>query len=720
MTQLGIFEVAPSTRDPFLYTPPAKLAAPGEIIVDSFAGGGGASEGIRLALGVSPHVGINHKFSAIAMHAANHPETEHYTENVWKVDPIAACKGRPVGLMWLSPDCTHFSKAKGKKPLSNKRRGLAWVAIRWAATVRPRVMILENVEEFEQWGPLDRATERPCPKRKGQTFRAFVRKLQRFGYVVEWRQLRGCDYGTPELGVPAAPTTRKRLFLIARCDGQPIVWPTPTHGPGRAFAHRTAAECIDWSIPCPSIFITKRQATSLRKKFGIVIKRPLVVKTKRRIARGVFKFVINNPRPFIVGLGGRMGQSPERSVDRPFQTITSKADSAVVMPFLSAYHDAKHANDDRGVDMREPLPTQDTSNRFAVVAPFITKFRTGSTGSAIDEPLHTVTANSHQKKPGGAVPMGLITPFLAPVMHGGDERTHSIEEPMRTVTGAHRGEHSLIAPFLVPRYGEDPNRNDGAGQAPRSNAIDAPMPTIVPTQNGAQLVSAFMAKHFTDRGQRPGSDLNEPLSTITSSDHNALVSLHLQRDFGKSVGSAADAPVPTITGGGGGHAALVASSLIKLKGTAKDGQKIDEPIHTIQSGGNHYAQVCAFLTKYHGATKAGHDLFSPLRTVDTRDRFALVTVSGQDYIIVDIGMRMLVPRELFRAQGFRDSYIIDVEVEVKQKRRKKGRIVYVLKRRTLTKEEQTDMVGNSVNPTLACALVHANYVPVSVPRERVA
>jgi DNA (cytosine-5)-methyltransferase 1 len=680
MTQLGIFD-APATRDPFLYTPPPRVAELGEIIVDSFAGGGGASEGIRLALGVSPHIGINHKFSAIAMHAANHPETEHYTENVWKVDPVAACKGRPVGLMWLSPDCTHFSKAKGKKPLSNKRRGLAWVAIRWASTVRPRVMILENVEEFEQWGPLDRKTERPCPKRKGQTFRAFVRKLQRFGYVVEWRQLRGCDYGTPELGVPAAPTTRKRLFLIARCDGQPIVWPTPTHGPGRAFPHRTAAECIDWSIPCPSIFITKRQATQLRKKYGIVVKRPLVVKTKRRIARGVFKFVINNPGPYIVpmyhgnrptsideplqtittqgnkfnlvvpfvaGVGGRMGQSPERPVDGPFQTLTSKADAAIVMPFIAR---AAHGEVDRN-------------------------------GKRRGQPAHPIT------------------------------------EPLGTVMAS--GEFSLLAPFLVPRYGEDPNRNDGAGQAPRSNSIEAPMPTIVPTQNGAQLVSAFMAKHFTDRGQRPGSDLSEPLSTITASDHNALVSLHLQRDFGKSIGSPASEPVPTITGGGGGHAALVASSLVKLKGTAKDGQPIDEPIHTIQAHGNHYAQVCAFLTKYHGAARSGHDLFSPLRTVDTRDRFALVTVSGQDYVIVDIGMRMLVPRELFRAQGFRDSYIIDVEIEVKQKRRRKGRIYYVTKRRMLTKEEQTDMVGNSVNPTLACALVHANYVPVSVPRERVA
>jgi site-specific DNA-cytosine methylase len=230
---------------------------PGEIVVDSFAGGGGASLGIQRALGRSPDIAINHDVEAMLLHAANHPDSRYYRENVWQVDPLKACNGRPVGLMWLSPDCKHFSKAKGGKPVSKKIRGLAWVAVRWARAVAPRIIVLENVEEFQTWGPV-RADGRPCPERKGKTFRAFVRKLERLGYAVEWRELRACDYG--------APTIRKRLFIIARRDGQPIKWPIPTHGKGRPLPWRTAAECIDWSIPCPSIFLSNAEARALRMR----------------------------------------------------------------------------------------------------------------------------------------------------------------------------------------------------------------------------------------------------------------------------------------------------------------------------------------------------------------------------------------------------------------------------------------------------------------------
>lgn len=495
--------------------------APDEIIVDSFAGGGGASLGISWALGRGPHVAINHDQEAITLHAANHPDSEHYPEDVWQVDPVEACRGRKVGLMWLSPDCKHFSKAKGGKPVSKKIRGLAWTAVRWAKAVRPRVIVLENVEEFQTWGPVDRETNRPCPERKGQTFRSFVRRLTRLGYEVQWRELRACDYG--------APTIRKRLFLIARCDGQPIVWPVPTHGKNRAQPWRTAAECIDWSIPCPSIFERKKA---------------LADNTLRRIARGIDRYVLNNPRPFIVGLGGRQGQSPERPIDKPYQTITAKADSAIVAPTL---------------------------------------VQTG--------------------------------------------------------------------------YGER------AGQAPRSLDITSPLGTVVGGGVKHALVSAFLAKHYSERkaGEIMASSLHDPAPTVTTIDHNALV----------------------------------ASSLVHLRGTDDThlhGNSLDEPMRTISAGGFHAAEVRAFLCAYYGNEKDGGALTDPMRTVTSKERFGLVTVEGIEYAISDIGMRMLAPRELYRAQGFPDSYRIDVEYRGKP----------------MTKTAQVRMCGNSVCPPLAAAIVRAN------------
>jgi DNA (cytosine-5)-methyltransferase 1 len=413
---------------------------PNELIVDSFAGGGGASLGIQWALGRSPDIAINHDKEAIALHAANHPDSLHLAEDVWKVDPVEACAGRPVGLMWLSPDCKHFSKAKGGKPVSKRIRGLAWVATRWAAAVKPRVIVLENVEEFRTWGPV-LPDGKPCPMRRGQTFKAFVRKLERLGYTVEWRELRACDFG--------APTIRKRLFLVARSDGQPIEWPTPTHGKGRSLPWRTAAECIDWSLNCPSIFLTKAEARA------IGVKRPLAPATMRRIARGIKKFVLDNPHPFIVGVGGRQGQSPERSVEKPLQTITAKADSAIVVPFIT-----EHAN-----------------------------------------------ASSPRSMP--------------------------VQEPLRTQCANVKGGHfAVVAPFLKPRYGENPNDRGGLGQAPRVRSLEEPMPVIVPTGNGGDLVAAFMAQHNTEN---VGHQMEFPLSTIIGKGcTQGLVAAHIKRDFGTS------------------------------------------------------------------------------------------------------------------------------------------------------------------------------------------
>lgn len=485
-----------------------------ELIIDSFAGGGGASTGIEMALGRSPDIAVNHDPEAIAMHLANHPDTLHYCESVWDVDPVKVCGRRPVGLAWFSPDCKHFSKAKGGKPVSKQIRGLAWVAVRWAKAVKPRVIILENVEEFADWGPV-LPDGKPCPLRRGLTFRRFVKQLQNCGYDVDWQELRACDYG--------APTIRKRLFLIARCDGLPIVWPEPTHGRG-LLPYRTAAECIDWSIPCPSIFEREK---------------PLAEATLRRIARGVKRYVIDAAEPFIINTrnGERDGQAPRiRSVNDPAWTVTAQG------------------------------------SQHALVAPVLTECANAS------------------------------SPRCMPPC-----------EPLRTICAETKGGHHA-------------------------------------------LVAAFLAKHYGGN-ETPGWPLPQPVSTVTAQDHHALVT----------------------------------SNLVKFKGTAKDGQPVTAPLHTVQAGGWHYGEVRAFLMKYYG-TDQDPRLTEPMHTIPTKDRFGLVTVRGEEYAIVDIGMRMLQPRELFRAQGFPERYIIDPEYDGKP----------------MTKTAQIRMCGNSVCPPLAAAIVAAN------------
>lgn len=518
------------------------------LVVDSFAGGGGASLGIELGLGRSPDIAINHDAEAIAMHAANHPETRHYCENVWQVDPVEACGGRPVALAWFSPDCKHFSKAKGGKPVEKKIRGLAWVVVRWAKAVKPRVIILENVEEFQDWGPLTRKGL-PCPIRRGVTFRTWLSQLRKAGYEVESRELRACDYG--------APTIRKRLFVIARCDGLPIVWPEPTHGPGRAEPYRVAAECIEWSLPCPSIFKRKRS---------------LAENTLRRIARGIRRYVIEAAEPFIVPL---------------------------------THH---------GSDRVEGL----------------------------DEPFRTVTGAHRGEK-------ALVTPYMVPMQH--ENRPTGIDEPVQTVT-TQGNKLNLVAPVLI-----NTRNGEREGQAPRVRDIQDPHPTVTGMGSQGALVSAFLARHYGGH-ENDGATPSSPIPTITAKDHHALVASHL----------------------------------VKLKGTARDGQPVTEPLHTVQAGGLHYGEVRAFLLKYYG-TDQNPQLEAPLGTLTTKDRFGLVTVHGQEYVIADIGMRMLVPRELFRAQGFPDSYVIDP----------------VVRGKPLTKTAQVRMCGNSVCPPLAAALARAQF-----------
>lgn len=434
-----------------------------EMIVDLFAGGGGASTGIERALGRSPDIAVNHDDDALACHAMNHPQTLHLQRNVWQVDPLDYVNGRSVGLLWLSPDCKHFSKAKGAAPVKRNIRDLAWVGLVWAKRARPRVIILENVEEFQTWGPV-LIDGTPCPDRKGETFKQFVREMKRLGYKVEWRELRACDYG--------APTIRKRLFLIARRDGLPIVWPDATHGApndlsviaGRKRLWRTAADCIDWSIPCPSIFLSREEGRA------IGVNRPLVDATMARIARGVKRYVIDAAEPFIVPVT-HQGDARVHSIHEPMrtQTTANRGEHALVTPMLvSVAHGDSGGRREYPIDA--PIGTQLAANQHAVVAAFLAQHNTGVVGRAAPEPLSTQTS----------IP------------------THQ----------------AIVAATLVNMKGSD-NR----GGWP----IGAPMPTICAGGQHVAEVRAFLIKYY---GTDQAPELREPMHTDTTKDRFGLVMVH--------------------------------------------------------------------------------------------------------------------------------------------------------------------------------------------------
>lgn len=394
----------------------------GELVVDNFAGGGGASTGIEMATGISVDIAINHDPEAIRMHKANHPNTKHYCESVWDVDPVKACKGHPIGLAWFSPDCKHFSKAKGGKPKDKTIRGLAWVACRWAGKVRPRVIMMENVEEFKTWGPLNRS-HRPIKAKQGVTFRRFIDQLEALGYAVEFRELTAADYG--------APTMRKRFFMIARCDGRSIVWPEPTHAPADSEAVKAgllqpyvgAYTQIDFSRPCPSIFDT---AEEIKEKYGIRAVRPLAPKTMERIARGLKKFVIDNAEPFIVQVNHSGAKSDYcNSMNEPLRVITSKHGFGIVAPTLIQYHSETAAGEVRGQTIEDPIMTVDGSNRYGLVTSFLSKFYKTGIGQDIKEPLGTVTAAA------GGGHFGEVRAFLVKYYSQGVGQT--VTEPLDTI-----------------------------------------------------------------------------------------------------------------------------------------------------------------------------------------------------------------------------------------------------------------------------------------------
>ena len=580
----------------------------GELIVDNFAGGGGASTGIEMATGYSVDIAINHDPEAIKMHKANHPNTKHYCENVWSVDPVKACNGHPVGLAWFSPDCKHFSKAKGGKPKDKNIRGLAWVACRWAGLVRPRVIMLENVEEFKTWGPLNRG-HHPIKAKQGKTFEKFVQQLNDLGYTVEFKELIAADYG--------APTMRKRFFLIARCDGKPIVWPEPTHAPadsekvkaGLLEPYVGAYTQIDFSRPCPSIFDTSEE---IKEKYGIRAVRPLASKTLDRIAKGLKKFVLDNPEPFIIQCN-HGGERRPNDIREPMPTITGKHGYGIVEPYMVQIGQTGFAKD-RSKDVREPLTTIVSKNEHCLIeptlAPYMGTNTTNHPGGNCKDPIHTITTGNQQ---------------------------------------------CLISPTLIQYHSE--TSKDGV----RGQAIKDPIMTV-DSSNRYGLVASFLHKYYDGGYKGAGETVENPLPTVTAWDHNSVVT----------------------------------ANLIQMNNHC-DGKDIRQPLPTITAGDGHFGEVRAFLIKYYGQG-TGQDIEQPLDTVTAQDRFGLVTINGTDYQIVDIGLRMLEPRELYGCQGFPDDYIIDHDYTGK----------------TYPRSEQVRRCGNAVCPPIPAALVRANLPELCV------
>lgn len=618
------------------------------LIIDSFAGGGGASTGIELALGRSPDVAINHSGPALALHAANHPETLHLNSNIWDVRPLEVTQGRHVGLLWASPDCKHFSKAKGGAPRDRNIRDLAWIVVDWAEQVKPDVILMENVEEFTTWGPVGEDGQ-PIREFEGLTFADWKARLRKAGYKLEHRELRACDYG--------APTIRKRFFLIARRDGSKIVWPAPTHGApdsrevksGKLRLWRTAADCIDFDLPCPSIFDTSAE---IMERHGLRAVRPLAPNTLARIARGLHRYVIEADRPFIVNLGeGGKG------------------------------------------------------------APSIQRFNGGATGQDLREPMATITANSWIKKPGGAAPYGLLMPILSQMYgSGGGNGLPLHPHPTIMAEGTHS---SLIAPHIMTM------RNSGKP----FNGANEPTHTITAGGAGLSLVAASMIQ--TGYGERQGQlpralDVQAPLGTAVAGGvkHAPIAAFLAQQNSdnrragGVNPGRSAEEPMSTICASGS-QQMPVAAWFAKYYGTG-DGARQDEPCHTVTVR-DRFAHMQADLAappfgpEHHTKARAVADLLRSHGLWDDRE-FVTLSIEGTEFVIVDVGMRMLTPRELFRAQGFPDDYVIEGVWE--------GAETNDSRWRPFPKDVQVSCCGNSVCPPLAEALVRANCGHLSVRHER--
>lgn len=674
-----------------------------ELVIDSFAGGGGASEGIKAALGRDPDIAVNHDPMALAMHRMNHPGTRHLVQDVLVVDSVSMCAGQPIGMLWMSPDCTDHSKAKGGPPRrgADSTRGLAWAIVGWVKALpkwqRPRVIFLENVEEFAHWGPLSEDGKR-CPVQKGATFKAFVQAWRDLGYpAIEWRERRAWKAG--------APTIRKRLYMIIRRDGEPIVWPEAAFGnpgdpadaariaKGELMPWRTAAShVIDFSLPCPSIFDT---AEEIKAKYGIRAVRPLAEKTMLRVARGVMRYVVNAPRPFLVKVN-HTGRDDDRSagLERPLATLTGHRDDALVVPVITHAQQGGH---NRQADA--PLHTICASEKDqnAVMSAVLVGCggRAGQTEPQPGEaPVLTQT---------GKPDLCVVSPVLMPRLQekaGHEPRGRRVDVPTATIMASDSIPGHLVAPVLVPRYGER------EGQAPRALHADQPLPTVVPDGNGASLAAVSLQRQF---GASIGGPADEPSGTVTAggAGKTAVVAAFLAQHNGGprpgAPGHEVTEPLSTLSTKGA-QQQLVAASMVNLRGSERRDASADEPLRTVSAGGTHAATVYAFLAKYFGTGLPSQAADEPLHTVTAKPRHGLVTVTvdGESYVIVDIGMRMLTPRERFNAQGFRPDYIIDRGLL------EDGSTV------VFTMEQQGRMCGNSVCPAEAEALVRANYRPRDV------
>lgn len=625
-----------------------------ELIVDNFAGGGGASVGIELAVGRPVDIAVNHDADAIAMHKVNHPCTEHYQEDVFAIDPEKVTGGRPVGIMWASPDCKHHSKAKGGKPVEKKIRGLSWVILKWAMShVAPRCIFMENVEEIQTWGPLMERDGKmyPDPERKGETFNGFVAMLTNgidknhpafaeaceflkivpqsaegdrlssgLGYAVDFRVLKACDYG--------APTIRKRFYLVARRDGKPIVFPKPTHGVGKGLKpYRTAAECIDWSLPCPSIFGRKKD---------------LATNTQRRIARGLDKFVLKNPRPFIMEMNF---QNAAQDPEKPMTTQTTANHHYLITPtFTQVNHSGEST---RGQEVDKVFPTVTQKHGFGVVAPSLIQY-------------HSEQGNS-------------------------EVRGQKTDEPIMTVDGSPR--YGMNACYLSKYFGGEKQAGADAGN---------PMPTVTGIDHNAAVV-VHLSSRYGDGKDGRGSEADKPTPTVTGTNHSHAVAANIVHYYGGADhASKTDAPLPTVTTLPRHY--LTESHLCVLRRNT-DCKRVDEPLATLTTSAGHFAQVVTYIQKLDSAQDLQNwgkvrELLNKYAGYDIADdEILILEINGIQHFVADIGMRMLKARELKLAQGFPPDYIIDIEPHIGKK---------------YSEAKQIARLGNAVCPPVATALIRAN------------
>lgn len=679
-----------------------------ELIIDNFAGGGGASVGIELATGRPVDIAINHDADAIAMHSVNHPYTTHYQEDVFAINPEEVTGGRPVGIAWFSPDCKHFSRAKGNKPVEHKIRGLSWVIIKWAmSNVAPRCIFMENVEEIQTWGPLiyvegreiseterEPGSWRPDPAHEGETFKAFIgmltdgvspdcpalseaceflkikrgsseeqRLINGFGYKVEFKVLRACDYG--------APTIRKRFYLVARNDGQPIVFPKPTYGKGKGLKpYRTAAECIDFTIPCPSIFERKK---------------PLVKNTLRRIARGLDKFVIKNPKPYILEMNF---DNPLQDVDRPMSTQTSANHHYLITPNLVQ---ANYENPPQ--DVSKPLSTQTAVNKHFVVTPTLVEcsHKNGPGVHDVKEPLNTVT---------GKACFAVETPFLTPIGYGENKgqapRVNSANEPLSTVVSSCK--QYLTVPALM-QYHSEQSKGEVRGQK-----ITEPIMTVDGSPRYA-VYAPYISKYFGGEGSK-ASEIAEPVPTVTAKDHNSLVAANIVHYYGGSDhASKSDSPIPTVTTLPRHY--LCASNLCVLRKNM-DGKSLEQPMQTLTTSAGHFAKIRTYLLPIENNLNLYHwnearKLLNEYADYSIKENeILIIEINGTPYFIGDIGMRMLKAEELKLAQGFPIDYIIDIERHIGKK---------------YCEAKQIARLGNVVCPPVATALIRVNCPEMAYKRK---